>query len=195
MKFPLLLVNLVTLLLIHDFKSPYSPAPGSINVASTTHAITEMNAQISQKSLATFKECHQVLRDPGKELLVFMLTDKDRKYDKNVPYSFPVAYALKGSSMTNAHLKCMVDKLRNELKLRNIPVVCETYDGQWHKHITEHSSGARLTRLFGRDNWTRISNLTKDKCLEEIISMSIVKKSTNYCFRVCVEQREGNLHE
>ena len=160
------------------FKSPYSPAPGRINVGSTTHAITEMNTQISQKALGAFKECHQVLRDPGKELLVFMLTDKDRKYDKNVPYSFPVAYALKGSSMTNAHLKCMVDKLRDELKLRHIPVICETYDGQWHKNITEHSSGARLTRLFGRDNWNRISNLTKDKCLEQIISISIVKKST-----------------
>ena len=72
----------------------------------------------------------------------------------------------------------MVDTLRNELKLRNIPVICETYDGQWHKYITENSNGTRLTRLFGRDNWNRISNLTKDKCLEEIISMSIVKKST-----------------
>ena len=46
-----------------------------------------------------------------------MLTDKDRKYDRNVPDSFPVAYALKGSSMTNSHLKYMVDTLRNELKL------------------------------------------------------------------------------
>ena len=109
---------------------------------------------------------------------MFTLTDKDQKYDRNVPYSFPVAYDLKGSSMTNSHLKYMVDTLRNELKLRNIPVICETYDGQWHKYIMENSNGTRLTRLFGRDNWNRISNLTKDKCLEEIISMCIVKKST-----------------
>ena len=125
--------------------------------------MTEMNTNLSQKAIAAFKEYHQVLRDLGKELLVFMLTDKDRKYDRNVPNSFPVAYALKGSSMTNSHLKYMVDTLRNELKLRNIPVICETYDGQWHKYIMENSNGTRLTRLFGRDNWNRISNLTKDK--------------------------------
>ena len=99
------------------FKSPYSPVPGRINMCSTLEDITEMNTNLSQKAIAAFKGCHQVLRDPGKELLVFMLTDKDQKYDRNVPYSFPVAYALKGSSMTNSHLKYTVDTLRNELKL------------------------------------------------------------------------------
>ena len=191
------------------FKSPYSPVPGQINMCSTLEDITEMNTNLSQKAIAAFKECHQVIRDPGKELLVFMLTDKDKKYDRNVPYSFPVAYALKGSSMTNSHLKYMVDTLRNELKLRNIPVICETYDGQWHKYITENSNGTRLTRLFGRDNWNRISNLTKDKCLEEIISMCIVKKSTqnivsntavNKGSEMCMpeinieKQQNGSLH-
>ena len=191
------------------FKSPYSLVPGRINMCSTLEDITEMNTNLSQKAIAAFKEWHQVLRDLGKELLVFMLTDKDRKYDRNVPYSFPVAYALKGSSMTNSHLKYMVDTLRNELKLRNIPVICETYDGQWHKYITENSNGTRLTHLFGRDNWNRISNLTKDKCLEEIISMFIVKKSTqnivsntavNKGSEMCMpeinieKQQNGSLH-
>ena len=111
--------------------------------------------------------------------------------------------------MTNSHLKYMVDTLRNELKLRNIPVICETYDGQWHKYIMENSNGTRLTRLFGRDNWNRISNLTKDKCLEEIISMCIVKKSTqnivsntavNKGSEMCMpeinieKQQNGSLH-
>ena len=191
------------------FKSPYSPVPGRINMCSTLEDITEMNTNLSQKGIAAFKECHQVLHNPGKELLVFMLTDKDRKYDRNVPYLFPVAYALKGSSMTNSHLKYMVDTLRNELKLRNIPVICETYDSQWHKYITENSNGTRLTCLFGRDNWNRISNLTKDKCLEEIISMCIVKKSTqnivsntavNKGSEMCMpeinieKQQNGSLH-
>ena len=49
-----------------------------------------------------------------------MLTDKDRKQSKNVPYSYPVAYAMKGNSMTNKHLEFLVDKVRNELKERRI---------------------------------------------------------------------------
>ena len=73
----------------------------------------------------------------------------------------------------------------------------------------ENSNGMRLTCLFGRDNWNRISNLTKDKCLEEIISMSIVKKSTqnivsntavNKGSEICMpeinieKQQNGSLH-
>ena len=42
--------------------------------------------------------------------------DKDRNQNKHVPYSYPVAYALKGSSMSNCDLHFMVNKLRNELK-------------------------------------------------------------------------------
>ena len=59
------------------FKSPYSLVPGRINMCSTLEDITEMNTNLSQKAIVAFKECHQVLHDPGKELFVFMLTDKD----------------------------------------------------------------------------------------------------------------------
>ena len=161
-----------------NFTSPYSPVPGRINIDITQENVTCMNKNLSEHALSAFRECHQVLHDPGKELLVFMLTDKDRKYDKNIPYSFPVAYALKGSSLTNHTLKYLVGTLRNELHRRNIPVICEVYDGQWHKHITESSSGLRLTKMFGRENWNRVSNLSKDKCIEEFSSMCVVKKST-----------------
>ena len=66
-----------------------------------------------------------------------MLTDKDRKQDKNVPYSYPVAYAMKGNSLSNNNLKHLVDQVRSKLLECKIPVLCEVYDGQWHKHIVE----------------------------------------------------------
>ena len=79
--------------------------------------------------------------------------------------------------MTNKHLEYLVKKVRNELLERKIPVMCEVYDGQWHKFITEDRKGNCLTKLHGRDNWNRVSNLSKDKCLEEINAVSSVKKS------------------
>ena len=84
---------------------------------------------------------------------------------------------LTGASMTNKHLEYLVEKVRNELLQRRIPVMCEAYDGQRHKFITEDRKGNRLTKLHGRDNWNRVSNLSKDKCLEEINAVSSVKKS------------------
>ena len=75
-----------------------------------------MNKFISIDAKSAFTSWHEVLRTPAKELLVFMLTNKDRKQNKHVPYSYPVAYVLKGSSMSNCNLHFMVNKLRNELK-------------------------------------------------------------------------------
>ena len=161
-----------------NFESPYSPAPGRVELVCTTEHITELNYQIAADAKSSFKQCHQVLRDPAKELLVFMLTDKDRKQDNNVPYSYPVAYAMKGSSITNDHMQFMLSKVRSELKKRNIPILCEAYDGQWHKLITENETGQRLTKLHSRDNWNRVSSLSKGKGIEQLNAISVVKKST-----------------
>ena len=168
-----------------NFSSPYSPAPPRMQIDTTTESVSNMSKELSFSATSAFQECHQVLREPAKELLVFILTDKDRKQNKNVPYSFPVAYALKGSSMSNTHLQFLVDKIRNELRSRNIPVLCETYDGQWHKHITETRSGHRLTKFHGKELWNKVSNLSKDKCLEQIHQMSVVKKSSHELIRNC----------
>ena len=84
-----------------DFNSPYTPAPACQEILKTNERITQENLMLYEDSKRAFNQCHEVLRDPGKELFVFMLTDKDRKQSKNVPYSYPVAYALKGNSMTN----------------------------------------------------------------------------------------------
>ena len=161
-----------------NFSSPYSPAPGRIAIASDTEILSRLSENLSVNATSSFQECHQVLHDPGKELLVFMIMDKDRKQQKNIPYSYPVAYALKGSCMNNSHLQHMVSKVRTELRKRNIPVLCETYDGQWHKHITENKLSRCLTKLHGKKTWNKCSALSKDKCMEEINHMSIVKKST-----------------
>ena len=157
-----------------NFSSPYSPAPGRIAIASDTESLSRLSKNLSVNATSSFQD----LRDPGKELLVFMITDKDRKQQKNIPYSYPVAYALKGSCMNNSHLQYMVTKVRTELRKRNITVLCKTYDGQWHKHITENKLSIRLTKLHGKETWNKCSALSKDKCIEEINHMLIVKKST-----------------
>ena len=92
--------------------------------------------------------------------------DKDRKQANNVPYSYPVAYAVKGSSMSNNHVRYLVEKVREELLARKIPVLCEAYDSQWHKFITEDCEGNSLTLLHARDNWNKFTNMSKEKCIE-----------------------------
>ena len=82
---------------------------------------------------------------------------------------------MKGTSMSNSDLQYMVKKLRNTLIENKIPVLCEAYDGQWHNHITLSNDGESLTRMHGRTTWNSISRLSKDKCIEQISSHSILK--------------------
>ena len=112
--------------------------------------IKSQNKMISTDSISAFTACHEVLRIPVKELLVFMLTNKDRKQNKHIPYSYPIAYTMKGSSMTNADLHYMVTKVTNVLFAKKIPVVREAYDGQWHNHITTSKPGQSLTKMHCR---------------------------------------------
>ena len=126
-----------------------------------------------------------------------MLTNKDRKQNKHIPYSYPIAYAMKGSSMTNADLQYMVGKLRDVLDSKGIPVLCEAYGGQWHNHITQTLSGRHLTKMYGRASWSHISKLSKDKCIEELSVHSIVKNvQGNAILKLkCgfINHEEGNL--
>ena len=92
-----------------------------------------------------------------------------------MPYSYPIAYAMKGTSMSNSDLQYMVKKLQNTLIENKIPVLCEAYDGQWHNHITQSNDGESLTRMHGHATWNSISQLSKDKCIEQISSHSILK--------------------
>ena len=69
----------------------------------------------------------------------------------------------------------MVKKLWNTLLENKIPVLCEAYNGQWNKHITQSNDGESLTRMHGRATWNSISRLSKDKCIERMSSHSILK--------------------
>ena len=75
-----------------NLSPPYSPVPCRIEIHSTSDQLSIISENLSVNAASAFQECHQVLRDPGKELLVFMLTDKDWKQHKDIPYSYPVAY-------------------------------------------------------------------------------------------------------
>ena len=157
------------------FSSPFSPNMLREKVHLDMLEIQLENKAISSESTSAFNACHEVLQIPAKELLVFMLTNKDRKQNKHILYSYPIVYAMKSSSMTNADLQFMVTKLRDVLYAKKIPVLCKAYDRQWHNHITQDSKGMHLTKMHGKFLWSRISKMSKDKCIEELSTHCIVK--------------------
>ena len=86
--------------------------------------------------------------------MVFMNSDKDRLHTNNVPNSAPMAYALKGKSMSTMDLRHLINTCRNKLLTRKIPILCEVYDGQWKNVVTFNEAGDPLT----------LSQLLKKSC-------------------------------
>ena len=126
-------------------------------------------AVVSSKTMHFFQNAHTVLRTKASEIVVFMAMNKDRMNIDSVGYSFPVAYAMKGSTMTNADLRYMVNALRHEFQKRSIPILAEVYDRQWHQFITSDADSNSLTKLCWRHKWQEVSNFSKQKCLNSMI--------------------------
>ena len=123
----------------------------------------------AEEAKSIISDGYQVLRSLAREVMVFMLVDKDRIHDNYVSYAMPIAYVMKGASMSNDQLRFILDKIRNELNKRRISILCECSDGQWLKTCTSSKDGTVLNLLqMSRTTWKSVSSLSKDRCLENI---------------------------
>ena len=66
---------------------------------------TKIILTIAEECTSLFPKIHNVMRMPGIELLMFMINNKDRLQNGNVPSSLPLAYAMKGRCMSNKELR------------------------------------------------------------------------------------------
>ena len=89
-----------------------------------------MSCLIADDAELLLKKIHDVLWLQATELLVFMISNKDRLQDSSAPNSMPLAYTLKGRCLSNSELRYLINKVRNTLHERKIKVLCEIYDGQ-----------------------------------------------------------------
>ena len=150
-------------------QSAYGVTPNRIDCA-IEHGDVDFNISVIGSEIKRFfMQAHTVLRNQASEVVVFMATNKDRIQVDNVPYSFPVAYGMKGSSMTNDDLRYLVHCVREEFKKRSVPLLTEVYDGQWHQYITHDVNGHCLTKLSWRHKWQEIMSFSKQKCIDKMI--------------------------
>ena len=119
---------------------------------------------------------HKVLRLQATELLVFMISDKDRLQDSSAPNSMPLAYALKCRCLSNSELSYLINKVRNTLHERKIKMLCEIYLGQWQYRVMHNQDGNPLNRLrVPTSTWSRISRLSKSRIVDKLMMITSLK--------------------
>ena len=131
---------------------------------------------ICDEAQLILKKIHDVLRLQASELLVFMISDKDRLQDSSALNSMPLAYALKGRCLSNSELRYLINKVRNKLHEREIKVLCEIYDGQWQYTVMhdEHGNPLNILRVC-TSTWSRISKLSKARIVDELMTINCLK--------------------
>ena len=105
--------------------------------------------------------------------MVFINSDKDWLHTSKVPNSAPMAYALKGKSMSTVDLCHLINTCRCELLKRNMPILCEVYDDQWKNVVTFNEAGEPLTLLqMFKKSWDAVSRMSKDRMIQEVMKLS-----------------------
>ena len=95
------------------------------------HDIEHQSKSITFEGKPLFEMIHNTLWQEAQEVLVFMISNHNWHHEEFIPYSLPLGYVMKGKYLNNSKLRFLVNHCQDKLHERNIPVLCEVYDGQW----------------------------------------------------------------
>ena len=83
------------------------------------------------KAIDITKKSFELSRKKATEILMFLLSTSDREKSANGIEQTPIAYAMKGSSLSTNVMRNLIEKVLDECKERNVSILCECCDGQW----------------------------------------------------------------
>ena len=109
--------------------------------------MTDTFDELCVKLTQSVEEGINFLRVEASEIIAFLATDSEHIVKPGIPPPIPIAYGLKGPSLSNKIFRNMRNDIRNELHSRNTSVLCKVYDGQFHDIIVNSDEGKPLTRL------------------------------------------------
>ena len=155
--------------------SPYVlPVTSLYEKASQPITQTEVEP-VFTAAIACLKDAHEVCRKKATEVIVWILSDTDRCYDPQIPYSIPVAYAMKGYSLGVKQMRAMHDTVLQSCHSSGLDIVCSCFDGQWVKVATRDGKDKPLTLLqLQRDVYDESCKMSRNTIINEMLTTRIV---------------------
>ena len=139
-----------------------------------------INSQIvdlCDETIALLDKSNNLLRRKATELLLFIATDIDREFNKDLPLSVPIAYGLKGKSIRLDTARNMINVVRDKLKEENISVLVEALDGQWSGIVFRDENKNPLTLYdFDKDCWLKFHLKSKQNIVNLMESYTHVSR-------------------
>ena len=176
--------------------SPYMEKNENVGEHLNLEQITEKLKIITLEATELLKKCSEIRRQKATELLIFMASDTNRmKTDQDESYTHPTGYVLKGNSLPVSKMRKLVDMKRDAFKEKNIPILCESFDGQWANLAFETSDGFPLTLVhLQKKSWQNACNLSKKGALTKIIDLaSLTKRDKEFLSVTVFTPNEGSI--
>ena len=148
---------------------------------------------MAAESKCVIKDAHNICQDKTSEILIFMLSNSDRmKLVNDDTYTHPIRYAMKGYSLRVQTVHDMIELLRNVLHEKDIPVLCECFDGQWANLAFKDTDREPLTILhLLNKSWEAAHNLSCRGVLLKLKNLSTF--AVNDLVSVCQDLVYGKL--
>lgn len=151
--------------------SCYAQPPDMQLVFSSEEDVVEFTQSCAQEAKDVFTNSYNALREPAAEVLLWMLSCKDRMQERDVPNSVPLCYHLKGRKFSMPVARELIEKVRDKLKERKIDILCENYDGQFLPVIVKSKSGQPLTKIqLQKQVWAKVCDKSKDHLIAHMLS-------------------------
>ena len=112
----------------------YIPQPALKNQCILKRSIVANVRVMCRTTKDLIKEAYQLQWKKAAELFSFIITTTDRFHNPSISSQLPIAYALKGFSMTTDTLRKMINIVLNKCQEYGINVLCICTDGQLAKN-------------------------------------------------------------
>ena len=156
----------------------YYIPPGKHFTLMTEQGISNEIKVLCANIIPVLREGFQLLRSKATEILAFILSNIDRQFSPCLPLHMPIAYALKGPSLSIETLRIMLQEVRLKCKETKTRILCECFDGQWAMMIYKSKEGKPLTRIqVMKTLWNTIKKKSKKELFDLLDSKSITTKA------------------
>ena len=146
--------------------------------SANVNSVTSQLRLLTQTSKILIEDTHELQRKKAMELLDFVISDTDRIHNPNKLNQIPVAYALKGYSLTCEVLQDMIEEVMDKYKMHNIEIVGNCFDGQWSK-LTRDKNSQPLTHLqFQKECWSKYCKQSKANLTQKLVDFCKVTKDS-----------------
>jgi hypothetical protein len=125
------------------------------------------------------EEAGTLSRNLASEVLVFLIADLDRVHQREKTHALPVAYGLKGYSLTSSALRMMLEEVVKKAQQFGLHVPVVSYDGQWWTLAVRSKHGEPLTALqLQKDIYNLAKKQSKAEILRTIKTTNIVSAAS-----------------